>query len=138
MGYFGYGQGRAVAEYGESAVADKAICFDVCVRSAKCREKHASRMDARFPELSQIVKKTIASAQQTGLPPVDLVISAMNVAVRRDSQEALRIKEGLKKFKVESMTDHYVYGQLENLDNGINKLSPDAKPLFILIGASNV
>ena len=136
VGFFGYGQGRAVAEFGEDAVKGKSVCHEICSMSDKCRDSHAARMDARFPEVADIVKRTVATALGTGIPVVGLVVSAMNVAIKRESVEALRIRESLKRFEVDGMTDHYVLGQLENLDNGISKRQPGTKESLVLVGSS--
>ncbi len=138
LGRYGYGQGRAVAELGEDEVGQTSVCEDVCPRIARCREKHVRTMDERFPSVSDIVKRTAATAKGAGLDTAQLVVAAMRVAARRDNVEALRIQEGLKRFGIggSDITDHYVYGQLENLFNGFNKKPADTKPDFILIGAS--
>lgn len=135
VGKFGYGQGRAVAEFGQEEVGNESVCHNICPNSAKCRGLHTIRMDERFPEVADIVKKTAVMAKRTDLPVVETVISAMNVAVKRNSPEALRIQEGLKKYGVRSMTDHYIYGQFENLANGLDKKAPDTQPLFVLPSA---
>lgn len=135
LGKYGYGQGRAVAEFGESAIGDRAICQDVCPKNQECSNMHYKMMDERFPLITDIVHKTVVSAKAAGLPVVNMVVSAMNVAVKRDNVEALRIREGLKRYNVDTMTDHYIYGQFENLERGYNRESPDAKPTLVLIGA---
>ena len=134
VGHLGYGQGRAVAEYGQDEIGNHSVCHEVCPKADKCRAKHYTEMDKRFPEVANIVKKTVIMAKQTGLPIVNTVVSAMNVAVKRESPEALRIREGLKKYRVETMTDHYIYGQFENLERGLNKEAPDSKSVFLLVG----
>lgn len=135
VGHFGYGQGRALAEFGADEIGKEPICYEVCPKSSKCRGLHFIAMDKRFPSLGEIVRKTVTMASQTGLPVVPTVVSAMNVAVKRGNMEALRIQEGLKKYRVDSMTDHYVYGQFENIDNGIAKKDPETQPTLFLIGA---
>lgn len=135
LGKFGYGQGRAVAEFGEDEIGKQAVCYDVCPKSAKCRGLHYIEMDKRFPSLGEMVRKTAIAATHAGLPVVNTVVSAMNVAVKRGDLEALRVQEGLKKYKTDSMTDHYVYGQFENLDNGLAKKPPDTVPNLLLVGA---
>ena len=135
LGHFGYGQGRAVAEFGAKKVGNHSVCHETCTKSAQCRGMHCVTMDNRFPLVADIVKKTTVMAKQTGLPIVETVVSAMNVAVKRANPEALRIQEGLKKYRVTSMTDHYIYGQFENLENGLAKKDPATQPTFLLASA---
>lgn len=132
-GYFGYGQGRAAAEFKD--LGEEPVCHDVCPRSLKCRKRHCERMDTRFPEVADIVKRTLAECQGTEVPIIEAVVWAMSLAAQRDNLEARKIQEGLKRFKVPVITDHYIYGQLENLDNGLNKKDPKTPPLLILVGA---
>lgn len=132
FGRFGYGQGRAVAEFGEKESGDQ-VCYKICPDSEKCRSRHLEIMDLRFPAVSGIVKETISGAVRAGLPIMQTVVAAMNVAVNREIPQALRIKQGLKKYQVSGMVDHYIYGQLENIDNGVSKKSPDVEPIFQLV-----
>lgn len=135
FGYFGYGQGRAVAEFGVDEIGNESVCHKVCPKAEQCRGLHYVAMDKRFPAISEIVKKTAVLARQTGLPIVPSVTSAMITAAKMNNPEALRIQEGLKKYQVSSMTDHYVYGQFENLENGLEKRSPDTAPVLLLPSA---
>lgn len=137
MGKFGYGQGRAVAEFGEEEVGD-GVCYKICPDTSECRAKHFDAMDKRFPDIAEIVKGTVSGAVKAGLPVMQTVVSAMNVAVNRHIPQALRIRQGLKRYKVEGMVDHYIYGQLENLDNGIAKRDPDTDPTFQLIDSGRL
>jgi|HubBroStandDraft_6_1064221.scaffolds.fasta_scaffold272977_2 hypothetical protein len=135
LGYTGYGQGRAVAEFGADEIGSESVCHKVCPKSDKCRQEHYEKMDERFPEVAQIVRKTAVMAKKTGLPIVETVISAMNVAVKREIPEAKRIQQGLLKYRVETMTDHYIYGQFENLEHGLQKEPADTTPVFLLVSA---
>jgi hypothetical protein len=135
LGKFGYGQGRAVAEFGADEIGKESVCHSVCPNSSQCRGMHRVSMDKRFPAIADIVKNTVVSASKAGLPVVPTVVMAMNIAVRQNNAEALRIQEGLKKYRVDSMTDHYIYGQFENLDNGLEKKDPNTQPVFLLSGA---
>lgn len=123
VGMFGYGQGRAVAEFGEQA-EDKLICHQLCPRTDKCQDKHRRGMDVRFPSLAQIVKKTAIEAQAAGRPLVKTVVAAMNVAVGTGNIEAIMVRDGLKRYSASGMTDHYIYGQLENFHKGLQKKDP--------------
>lgn len=136
LGYYGYGQGRAAATFGEEELGQTVVCHDVCPKAKECRQKHCVTMDKRFPTVAEIVRRTIFEVRGKNIDPVQAIVVAMGVAANRDEPEAKRIQEGLKKFGVPVITDHYVYGQFENLDNGINKRPPDTAPTLILL--SNV
>lgn len=135
LGKFGFGQGKAVATFGEEK-AGEGVCYRVCPKSDECRDLHHDNMDILYPEVADLVKRTVINATQAGIPVMPTVVSAMNIAVKRKMPEAIRIRQGLTKYRVDGMVDHYVFGQLENLDNGVSGRSPNTKPVFLL--SSNV
>lgn len=137
FGYFGYGQGRAGVEYQKDELGNELVCHNICKKSEECHKQHCRNMDVRFPIVSNIVRHTlyeVKKVEKSEVSPVQAVVVAMTVAANRNEPEALKIKEGLKKFQVPVMTDHYMYGQLENLDNGLNKRDPRTPPSIMLIG----
>jgi hypothetical protein len=134
FGYFGYGQGKAATVLGDE-LGETSVCFDVCPKSMKCRQSHCSRMDSLYPEVAKIVKKTIQECTESQVTPVEAIVWAMAYAASKDVLEACKIQEGLKRFGVNIMCDHYIYGQLENLDNGINSRDPQTPPVYVLVGA---
>lgn len=127
LGFFGYGQGRAVAIYGEERLKNKSACIDICSRASACRQAHHERMNRRYPQIAQLVESTARLAQLRKLNVVDEVVSAMEHAVEAELDGAIDIKARLQEFKVDTMTDHYRCGQFENIQNGLDKVSPKAK-----------
>ena len=123
-GYFGYGQGRAVAVFGESAMNGKSACLDICTRANVCRLAHHEKMNRRFPQLAQLVESTARIARMRDLDVVSEVVSAMEHAVEAELEEAVEIRDRLSAFRIEQMTDHYRCGQFENIQNGLDKVSP--------------
>ena len=124
FGHFGYGQGRAVAQFGEKEMVGKSACFDMCTHANTCRRQHHDKMNERYPQLGQLVEATAKIAQVRGLDVVTEVVSAMKHAVDLGLDEAQEVKRTLALFKVNDMTDHYRCGQFENIQDGLNKVSP--------------
>ena len=127
FGYLGYGQGRAVAIYGEDKLSNRSACMDICTRASACRMAHHERMNIRYPQLAQLVESTARLAHLRKLDIVDQVVSAMEHAVSAGLEEAIDVQSRLKKFKIEKITDHYRCGQFENIQNGLDKISPGAR-----------
>lgn len=127
LGHLGYGQGRAVAQFGEREMHGRSACLDICTRASACRLQHHSKMNERYPQLGQIVESTSRIAQQRGLDVVAEVMSAVGHAVDMGLDEALEVKRTLGLFKVSEMTDHYRCGQFENIQDGLNKAPPGSR-----------
>ena len=127
FGYFGYGQGRAVAVFGESELKKRSVCIDVCSRANACRLAHHRRMDERYPQLGQLVETTARLAQTRKRDVVVEVVSAMDHAVDMQMDEAVDVRLRLNVFKLEHMTDHYRCGQFENIQNGLDGSDPGAE-----------
>jgi hypothetical protein len=89
-----------------------------------CRQRHHMIMDQRYPEIALIVHKTANRAAKMKAPIVQSVIGAMNVALGQKILGAEEIKAILAEFQVGDMTDHYVCGQLENIQNGLDEEAP--------------
>lgn len=123
-GFLGYGQGRAVAQFGEKEMHGKSACYDICTRASTCRARHHIEMNRRFPQLAQLVESTARIAQRRGVDVVSEVISAMDHAVDMEHDEALEVKRIIERFKIKTMTDHYRAGQFENIQDGLDKLPP--------------
>jgi len=124
LGYLGYGQGRAVAEFGQKVMDGKSACYDFCTRANACRAQHHEKMDLRFPQLAQLVESTARIAKLRRLDIVKEVVTAMDQAVDMNHDEALEVKSTLERFKINTMTDHYRMGQFENIQDGLNKVNP--------------
>jgi len=127
LGYFGYGQGRVVAQFGEDAFRGKSACLDMCQRREECRNVHMRKMDRRYPTLANLVRGTVKLSKSRGRDPSMDVVMAMNEALDNGVPEAADVKSRLDKFKVTAMTDHYRCGQFENIDDGISKRKPGAR-----------
>lgn len=127
FGYFGYGQGRAVATFGEDDMKKRSACLDICTRANACRAAHHERMNRKFPQLAQLVESSARIAQLRKLDVVAEVVSAMEHAVEADLEEALEIKDRLSAFRIDQMTDHLRCGQFENIQNGLDKSPPDTE-----------
>ena len=126
-GYFGYGQGRAVAQFGEDGLKGKSACQDICTRASACRLAHHERMNRRFPQLAQLVESAARLAQLRNLDVIDEVVNSMEHAVEMELEEAIEVRERLRAFKVNQITDHYRCGQFENIQNGLDKVPPGTK-----------
>lgn len=126
FGSFGYGQGRAIAQFGEKEMGGKSACLDICNRANACRNRHHDLMNDRFPQLHKLVESVARIAQLRNLDLISEIVAAMDHAVDMNHPEALEVKRILSKFKIESMTDHYRCGQFENIQDGLNKSSPGA------------
>lgn len=124
FGYFGYGQGRAVSQFGETEMSGKSACNDICSRAVSCRSRHHDLMNERFPKLSNLVESTARIASIRNLDVISEVVSAMNYALESELDEAIEVKNILGMFQIETMTDHYRCGQFENIQDGLNKSSP--------------
>lgn len=124
FGYFGYGEGKAVNQFGENSMSGKSACSDICNRANACRAIHHNKMNERFPILGQMVEVTSRIATVRNLNVVDQVMSAMNHAIEENLPEAIEVKKILSIFKVSKMTDHYRCGQFENIQDGLNSASP--------------
>jgi len=126
-GYFGYGHGRALREFGEGPLKNKSVCLEVCPKSDQCRSEHHRKMDERSPEIARIVSKVAAISQRLGRPVVKSVAAAMNVAEARKVPGTERIRKVLSGLRVVEMVDHYVCGQFENIQNGLDGVLPTAE-----------
>ena len=124
FGRFGYGQGRAVALFGEDELKGRSACLDICSRANACRLAHHEEMNRRFPQLAQLVESTARIAKLRNLDVVEEVVSAMEHAVDAGLEEAVEVKRRLSVFRIDQMTDHYRCGQFENIQNGLDKASP--------------
>lgn len=127
FGHLGYGQGRAVAQFGERDMHGRSACLDICTRANACRALHRDKMNERYPQLGQIVETTSRLAQARGLDVVAEVVSAMGHAVDLGLDEAVEVKHTLDLFKVDGMTDHYRCGQFENIQDGLSRLPPGSR-----------
>ena len=134
-GYFGYGHGRAISQYGEDRVGKMSVCVDLCPIKDTCRAKHHSRMDGRYPEIAEIVHKSATGAAQAKQSVIRTVITAMRIAESRDVSGTKEIRAILSQFGIKEMTDHYMCGQFENIQNGLDGLPatsvrpvPEIKP----------
>lgn len=127
FGYLGYGQGRAVAQFGEKDLHGRSACLDICSHANACRLRHHELMNQRYPQLGQLVESTSRIAQMRGLDVVGAVVSAMTNAADLGLDEANDVKRILDLFKVKGMTDHYRCGQFENIQDGLNKTKPGAR-----------
>jgi len=137
FGFFGYGQGRAVAEFGQKVMDGKSACFDFCTRASACRDQHHEAMNKRYPQLAQLVESTARIATLRKLDVVKEVVEAMNNAVEMKMDEALEVQQSLTKFKINTMTDHFRVGQFENIQDGLDRKTPGSSaPSTSLIKAS--
>lgn len=127
FGYFGYGQGRAVATFGETDMRRKSACLDICTRANACRTSHHENMNRRYPQLAQLVESSARLARLRSLDVVEEVVSAMESAVEMELEEAVEVHQRLSVFNVGQMTDHYRCGQFENIQNGLDKVPPTAE-----------
>ena len=125
LGYWGYGQGRAVSEFGEKWFKDLSVCQDLCPQGKRCQQGHHLRMDRRYPEIADLVHRTARHASKMKLPIVRSVIGAMNVAHSQKVAGTEEIRAILSEFRVAEMTDHYVCGQFQNIQNGMDSKAPD-------------
>lgn len=137
-GFFGYGQGRAVAEYGQKLMSGRSACLDICTRASACRAQHHQMMNERWPQLGQLVESAARVAELRKLDVVKAVVDAMDQAVDLQMNEALEVKAILGKFKIDTMTDHYRCGQFQNIQDGLDKAKPGTGSAPKLhIGGSN-
>jgi hypothetical protein len=81
-------------------------------------------MDQRFPAVAGVVRRTAREAVAQGKPVVQSVIAAMHVAEREKVEGVAEIRRRLTQFKVHQLTDHYLCGQFENIQNGLDGLPP--------------
>lgn len=123
-GYFGYGHGRAVNEFGEKAIKDRSVCNEMCSRSQECRMAHHSKMDLRFPDVARVVHVAAESAAAMQRPIVTAIIAAMRIAEAREVPGTKDVRAILKSFRVADITDHYIAGQFENIQNGLDLKDP--------------
>ena len=124
FGHFGYGQGRAVAVFGEDNLKKKSACLDICTRASACRLAHHEKMNVQYPQLGQLVETAARLAQKWNLIVVGEVVSAMEHALEMKIEEDVEVLDRLRVFKINQMTDHYRCGQFENIQNGLDKTSP--------------
>ena len=125
LGYWGYGHGRSVKEHGDKWFKDVSVCQDLCPNKDQCRRKHHVRMDNRYPEVAEIVHATAGHASKMKVAVVQSVIGAMNVAKSQGVAGTDEIRRVLDGFGVSDMTDHYVCGQFENIQNGLDGKDPE-------------
>lgn len=125
-GFFGYGHGRAIRDFGHKPVETRSVCLQICPQGDVCRLEHHSKMDAQFPELAEIVGRTVMTAQHLGRPVAESVGAIMKIAEKRNLPGVERIRKTMNALKIVDITDHYVCGQLENIQNGLEGIAPDA------------
>lgn len=125
-GYFGYGHGRGVREWGDKPLKEKSVCLDLCEQSEACRRIHHAKMDLRFPAVADIVYEAARVAHAMGRPVVPTVAAAVTVAENRKVKGTEEIRRTLNRLRVMDMVDHYVCGQFENIQNGLDGVAPDA------------
>ena len=124
LGHFGYGHGRAMREFGDKPLKDKSVCFDLCPKISECRDRHHAKMDKRFPSIAKIVDKAAKVATESGRPVIETVVLAMRVAEHRGIDGTKEIRRILNRFGVQESADHYVCGQLENIQKGFDGAEP--------------
>jgi len=124
FGYYGYGQGRAAAEFGEEYLGGKSVCLDLCKRAEECRSAHLAKMDQKYPLLAKLVHNAVKASRSRGRDPSKDVVLAMDEALSAGIPDAVAVQRKLHAYKVNRMTDHYRCGQFENIDNGFNVRSP--------------
>jgi hypothetical protein len=125
-GYFGYGHGRAIREFTEKPLHNRSVCLDICQKSQECRKTHHGRMDSRFPAVAHVVHQAAQVADKLGRPVVRSVGVAMQIAESRQIPGTAEIRRTLKKLRIADMVDHYVCGQFENIQNGLDGVAPAA------------
>lgn len=121
FGKFGYGQGRAYEAFGEKPLKNKSTCIDLCPRSAECRAAHHAIMDARYPDLANIVTLAARIARNNGKDVARTVMAAVKLAEGNGVAGIAEIRRINETFKLDTATDHYICGQFENIQNGIEK-----------------
>lgn len=112
-------------EHGEKWFKDISVCQDLCPSKDQCRSSHHVRMDARYPDIAEIVHKTAGHAIRMKVAVVQSVIGAMNVAESQKVAGTDEIRKILDGFGVSDITDHYVCGQFENIQNGLDGKDPE-------------
>lgn len=127
FGYLGYGQGRAVSQFGAQVMGDKSACGDLCSRANDCRMKHHEMMNERYPQLAQLLAATTRIAHRLKKNPDAEVLSAMHHAADLGMDEAVSVKHTLALFKVKTMTDHHRCGEFENIQDGMDKVAPGTR-----------
>jgi hypothetical protein len=120
FGYFGYGHGRAVNQFGESVVQNRSVCTSMCPSNNDCRAKHHAKMDLEYPDLARLVQGVVEKCQETKAPVVRMVVEAMAMAEANGIPSAVEVKKRLIQYGIEGMTDHYICGQFTNIQNGLN------------------
>lgn len=119
-GHYGYGQGKAIKEFGEEYLKGRSACNDICPKQEECRQAHYSKMDKKYPKVTELVREAVVTAKRSNQPIVQTVVVFMRAAAKDNLDEALLIKEELQRMGVEDMTDHYIFGQLKNIEKGLN------------------
>ena len=82
-------------------------------------------MDKRYPEVADLVHMVAKKAIDAKQPVVKSVVAAMNVALGKDMPEVKEIVRILVGFGVADITDHYICGQFENIQNGLDGSEPN-------------
>ena len=121
LGYFGYGQGRSVAEFGDKAMKGKSACFDICKKSDACNLRHHARMDKIYPQLAAISEQAVKIAIRSRTDVAAEVVDAMQRAFDLGIDDAIEHKKVLDRYGVTAMTDHYRSGMFDNLQRGLDK-----------------
>lgn len=124
FGFYGYGQGRAVAQFGEDILRGKSVCLDLCKKREECRSRHLIKMDTKYPLLGKLVRNAVKASRARSRDVAKDVVLVLNEALGEGLSEAVDIQQKLKKYKVTYMTDHYRCGQFENIDDGFGERSP--------------
>ena len=81
-------------------------------------------MDVRFPVIAEVVKTAAREAATMGKPVRVTVATAMRVAESRGIEGIKEIRAVLDSIRVKDVTDHYVCGQFENIQNGLLRREP--------------
>lgn len=119
-GQYGYGQGRGIKQFGEDYLKGRSVCDNICKQTVTCRGQHFDAMDEKYPAVTGLVREAVLEAKKANQPIIQTVVVMMRAAANQGLAEAVTIQEGLKTFGIDDMTDHYVYGQLANIQRGLN------------------
>lgn len=122
-GFYGYGEGRAVADFGEDELRGRSACDDICTKRDSCRIFHHERMDRKYPMMAELVGKAALVAKYRGMSIDEKVSEAIEKAYESGASEAVDVISKLKEFNVTGYVDHYRSGQFENIQNGLDKVN---------------
>lgn len=122
--HYGYGHGRALSEFGQRPIRSFSVCRDLCPRREECRKVHHAKMDKQYPEISGLVAAVVTKALEKGEDVVRSIVRAMQSARDKNFPGTDKISRKLEKYGIEDMTDHYVCGEFDNIQNGIDGADP--------------